>query len=213
MVEAEGPIAAWAGGDGPPSSGKKRASAGRAIACAESIARRYIDAGGGRMIGAQDILDIHMAAMSGIDDSAGQFRKSNEITILGSKHVPTASADMLWAVVDYSCLVAGNKVNAHPTYAAAHIAWSLAWVHPFEDGNGRVSRAAAHAILCCRLGEIPGGSVHWTERLMYTRIAYYRALEEGDRDHMMGGGALLRLRRMIEKRLREQVTCAEVNID
>lgn len=45
-----------------------------------------------------------------------------------------------------------NVANGHfragwVVEAAAYIGWGLTWLHPFNDGNGRASRAAAYAFL------------------------------------------------------------------
>jgi hypothetical protein len=41
-----------------------------------------------------------------------------------------------------------------PIAAAAYVAWRLPWIHPYRDGNGRTSRAAAYAILLAGLPEL-----------------------------------------------------------
>jgi hypothetical protein len=40
-------------------------------------------------------------------------------------------------------LSSGDYLNAHPVVQAAYLHYSLAAIHPFADGNGRVSRALA----------------------------------------------------------------------
>jgi Fic family protein len=82
-----------------------------------------------------------------------------------------------------------SKVRRIVSIAAAH--HRLLWIHPFYDGNGRVARLMAHAMLK-RLGV--GGSLWSVSRGLARNVARYKALlmaaDEPRRGDLDGRGAL-----------------------
>ena len=58
--------------------------------------------------------------------------------------------------------------------------WRLNWIHPFEDGNGRTSRAASYFVLCVGLGYLVPGPRSIPERIAVRKKPYYDALEAAD---------------------------------
>ncbi len=85
----------------------------------------------------KDVLEIHKLLMSGIIDSAGEFR-NHPVRILGS-YVPTAN--YLSIEKKLSDLI--TFINQPENDKIEHIAKSHAifeQIHPFSDGNGRVGR-------------------------------------------------------------------------
>lgn len=71
-----------------------------------------------------------------------------------------------------------SDVSAVIGIAAMH--HRLLWVHPFDDGNGRVARLISHAQLV-RAGLDAGGLWSLSRGLARNREAYRRALAEADR--------------------------------
>lgn len=88
-----------------------------------------------------------------------------------------AEVDRLWAFV-----ATAEFQEAHPAVQAAYLHFSLAAIHPFEDGNGRVARAVTSAWLQGAVG---------MPLLVYAdqRERYIRALEIADSGEY---GAILR---------------------
>jgi len=65
-------------------------------------------------------------------------------------------------------------------HAAAYALWRLNWIHPFEDGNGRTSRALSYVVFSWATAvELPG-RVTLPERIQRERNKYYRYLEAAD---------------------------------
>ena len=58
--------------------------------------------------------------------------------------------------------------------------WRLNWIHPFDDGNGRTSRAVSYLVMCLRLGYRPPGQPTIPEMIKRHQTPYYEALEKAD---------------------------------
>jgi len=58
--------------------------------------------------------------------------------------------------------------------------WRLNWIHPFEDGNGRTSRAISYLVLCIGMKLLLPGSPTIPQQIQEDRSAYFEALERAD---------------------------------
>ena len=58
--------------------------------------------------------------------------------------------------------------------------WRLNWIHPFEDGNGRTSRAISYIVLCLNLGQKLPGSKTIPEVISEKKQPYYDAIDKAD---------------------------------
>lgn len=65
----------------------------------------------------------------------------------------------------------------HPVLAAAAIAFGLVFVHPYEDGNGRIHRYLIHHVLIEK-GFTPEGVIFPVSYVMLERIKEYRSVLE-----------------------------------
>ncbi|MDF1523314.1 MAG: Fic family protein, partial [Trueperaceae bacterium] len=71
----------------------------------------------------------------------------------------------------------GRSRSLDPVIAAAVIAFGFVYVHPFEDGNGRIHRYLIHHVLA-RHGFTPPGIVFPVSAAILNRIDAYRAVLE-----------------------------------
>jgi len=87
-----------------------------------------------------DLLSAHALLMEGLLDQAGQYRQCS-VGVMGEKEVvhiaPPASrvADLmggLWQWLEHTDL--------HPLVASTIFHYEFEFIHPFEDGNGRMGR-------------------------------------------------------------------------
>ncbi|MBI2664579.1 Fic family protein [Candidatus Woesearchaeota archaeon] len=76
----------------------------------------------------------------------GRMRFFN-VQIQGSTHVPPQHAEVKKHVLNFFKWYSANKNKLHPFELAALIHAKLAWIHPFEDGNGRTARTTMNFIL------------------------------------------------------------------
>ncbi|MEO8656830.1 MAG: Fic family protein [Bryobacteraceae bacterium] len=84
-------------------------------------------------------------------------------------------------------LEANNRMRddgLDPVLQAAAIAFGFVYVHPFEDGNGRLQRFLIHHVLAERKFT-PTGMVFPVSSVMLDRIDEYRATLEGHSDPLM----------------------------
>ena len=73
--------------------------------------------------------------------------------------------------------------------AAAYVMWQINWIYPFDDGNGRVARVLAFAVLFSRVGRVPvsqPGQPGFLDRLSWRRLDYIDALEAADAAYKRG---------------------------
>jgi Fic family protein len=86
-------------------------------------------------------------------------------------------AELLEELCDY---VNDNWDRSTPIHLAAYILWRLNWIHPFDDGNGRTSRAVSYLVLCIRTGSRLPGENTIPEQIARNKKPYYEALEAAD---------------------------------
>ena len=86
------------------------------------------------------ILELHALIMENIPSiKAGVFR-SEDVNIKGSNHKPPNFIDIEEFINELFQWMNRNSHNYHPLVMCAILHHWLTWIHPFSDGNGRVSR-------------------------------------------------------------------------
>ncbi len=73
-----------------------------------------------------------------------------------------------------------NWEDGNALHLASYVMWRLNWIHPFEDGNGRTSRAISYLVLSVRTGYRLPGSVTIPDRISDNKFPYYDALDAAD---------------------------------
>lgn len=131
------------------------------------------------------ILDLHRCAMAGLSLYAGTWR-AGAVTIGKSQHQPP-DAFRVAELIEEMC----DWVNDHwgqisAVELCAYVMWRLNWIHPFDDGNGRTSRALAYLVLCARLGDRLPGRKTVPEQIAEHKSPYYDALESADQAYRCG---------------------------
>jgi Fic family protein len=125
------------------------------------------------------ILTLHRFALDGIGSFAGNFRPAG-VEIGGSKHEPVGAhlvAEHVEALCDY---VNDKWSEATALHLSAYVMWRLNWIHPFDDGNGRTSRAVSYLVLCMKLGYPLPGTNTIPDQIAGNKKPYYEALEAAD---------------------------------
>ena len=121
---------------------------------------------------------LNRFAVEGLTEIPGSFRPGR-IEIENSSHQPPLPQQVP-ELVEEMCDYLNDNWNKTAWHLAAYAMWRLNWIHPFQDGNGRTSRALSYSILCIRLREKIPGSKTIPEQIAGDKKPYYEALEAAD---------------------------------
>ncbi len=102
-------------------------------------------------------------------DIAGKLRQ-HQVAIAGSKFTPPFPAEVYPLLMDFFKWYNKNKDKKHAVELAAFVHLNLVTIHPFADGNGRISRLMMNFVLH-RHG-YPMLNIPYEKR-----AGYYRSLE------------------------------------
>lgn len=125
------------------------------------------------------LIELDRLAVSGLVSSPGALR-NDPIEIEHSVHTPPPHEDVPSYVDELCEYVTDQWGSSSAIHLAAYVLWRLNWIHPFEDGNGRTSRAASYLVLCVRLGYKLPGTRTIPEYIAADKKPYYLALESAD---------------------------------
>lgn len=153
------------------------------------------------------IQQLHRLAMDGLSSYAGNWRPG-KVQIVHSKHQPP-EAFLVAGLMEEMC----DWINEHwndktPLELSAYVMWRLNWIHPFDDGNGRTSRAVSYLVLCAKAGIRLPGSVTIPELIARNRQPYYDALEKIDKSLLTQRQDLSPMCDLLESCLAEQLNQA-----
>jgi Fic family protein len=125
------------------------------------------------------IQNLHREALNGLSQFAGNWRPAG-VEIGQSKHTPPGAHLVAELIEDMCDYVNANWAAKSPIHLASYIMWRLNWIHPFDDGNGRTSRAVSYLVLCIRSGMALPGRNTIPEQISTNKEPYYKALEIAD---------------------------------
>jgi Fic family protein len=77
---------------------------------------------------------------------AGKWRK-RPVFLSGSKYPLPQHKDIPYLIKDFCTWVSENRDKYHPVIFSAEVHRRFVFIHPFVDGNGRVSRLLMNLIL------------------------------------------------------------------
>lgn len=128
------------------------------------------------------IQQLQGIAVEGLVAHPGQWRAA-KVKISKSRHQPP-EPHLVPALVQEMCDYVNNNLHEQtPLHLAAFVMWRLNWIHPFEDGNGRTSRAISYLVLCVGLKLLLPGSPTIPQQIQEDRTAYFEALEAADKNY------------------------------
>jgi len=109
---------------------------------------------------------------------AGRIRE-HQVAISGSKFLPTIPAEIYLLLREFFKWYNKNKKKLHPVELAALVHLKFVTIHPFADGNGRISRLMMNFIL--HKHGYPLLNIPYEKR-----ASYYNALERAQIKKMDG---------------------------
>lgn len=92
-----------------------------------------------------------------------------------------------------------------PINLAAFTLWSLNFIHPFVDGNGRAARAACYFVLCLKAGRWLPGRAILPELIEQNRAEYVAAVRAADGAVLEGPLNLEPLQSLLRELMEEQL--------
>ncbi|HIH26274.1 Fic family protein [Candidatus Woesearchaeota archaeon] len=102
-------------------------------------------------------------------DIAGMLRK-HQVVISGSKFMPPSPVEVYLLITEFFKWYSNNKKKIHPVELASLVHLKFVTIHPFGDGNGRISRLMMNYVLNCN--KFPMLDIPYENR-----NSYYNALE------------------------------------
>lgn len=102
-------------------------------------------------------------------DIAGSIRK-HQVAILASRFEPPMAIDLEFLLEEFFKWYRGARKELDPVTLAALVHLKFVTIHPFSDGNGRISRLMMNFVL--NRNEFPMLDIEYTNR-----NSYYNALE------------------------------------
>lgn len=103
-------------------------------------------------------------------EEAGKIR-TYPIGIAGSTYTPPTPIDLDFVLTDFFDWYKKNRTKIHPVYLSALVHLNFVTIHPFGDGNGRISRLFMNYVL--NKNNYPMVVIDYSDR-----NSYYNALEQ-----------------------------------
>ncbi len=125
------------------------------------------------------IKDLHRVAMNQILPSAGEYRQ-NGVYIKNSKHKPPEWFEVRGHMANMCDYINGVWKDRDLIHLAAYAMWRINFIHPFGNGNGRVSRAVSYLVMCAKHGKQLPAENSVVKQIVDNRLPYYDALACAD---------------------------------
>ena len=150
---------------------------------------------------------LHALCMNILIPNAGDYRI---VPVRVRKHVTRdyypPEADQIPRFMKKFVEDLNKKWHSHDhIQIAAFALWRLNWIHPFENGNGRTSRAFSYFLMSMKEEDnLPVRDDHSIDNLLQNKFRreYEQALEEAD------NGNITPLEKLLEKLLIDQLSHA-----
>lgn len=128
------------------------------------------------------VLALHHSVSLFLDESPGQIR-TRDVHIQASDHVPPDHHEVTDYFYKYTGFIQKNIDTMPITELSAYALWRLAWIHPFNECNGRTARAVAYFIVCYRQRRWLSGGTTIHELIRMNETVYYEGLEAADKTY------------------------------
>ena len=130
------------------------------------------------------ISSLNRLAIQGLSELPGIYRPGGT-SITNSRHIPPNPEEVPRLMEDM-CDYVNDNWDRDAWHLASYVMWRLNWIHPFEDGNGRTSRAISYIVLCLKLRQRLPGSKTIPEVISEEKQPYYDAIDKADAAASLG---------------------------
>jgi Fic family protein len=93
------------------------------------------------------VLYFHKKIFEGTKPDIAGIIRSHQVAIAGSRFMPPFPAEIYPLLMEFFSWYDKNKNTIHPVQLAALVHLKLVTIHPFTDGNGRISRLMMNFVL------------------------------------------------------------------
>ena len=100
-----------------------------------------------RQITVADMLTMHQMFYKDIDATAAGKYRDRQVIITGSKYPVCKPSQIAGEIENLFAWVASDRNKFHPVEFAAQLHKRFVFIHPFIDGNGRLSRLLMNTVL------------------------------------------------------------------
>jgi hypothetical protein len=125
------------------------------------------------------LYSLNHFAVVNLTQRPGRLR-DDHVHIQNSPHEPPVEWQAREFFFTLLAEVSRDWRTADPIELAARVLWRLAWIHPFDEGNGRTARAACYYILCIKFGLVLPGRKTLLQLIREEKAPYYEALRHAD---------------------------------
>ncbi|HEU0098844.1 MAG TPA: Fic family protein [Allosphingosinicella sp.] len=150
---------------------------------------------------------LHSVAMHRLLKEPGEYRQG-PVHLTNSPHIPPPWFEVPAHMAGMCDYVNANWDTGDLVHLAAFVMWRLNWIHPFQNGNGRTSRAASYMILQVKYGQLLPSKNSIMQQVIADRTPYYQALRFAD-DHIKASSdiraALQPMEALTTAMLKEQI--------
>lgn len=166
----------------------------RSLANATEYLYRLID--GSEPLTVRTLLELHSLLMENIPNVEGGRYRTTDVEIKNSEHKPISFLDVELEVEEMFKWMNRNMHKYDPIVLCAILHHWLVWIHPFSDGNGRVTRLFTNFFL------LQKGYPEVVIKII-DRDKYYNALIDAD------NGDITNLVELFSDKLRQTVNVYE----
>lgn len=169
---------------------------------------RGVEGGSPFVFGEAELKGLHRQVADGQIDDNGNYRQGN-VKMQGATHVPPPAIEVGGHMASFFQYLRANWDRKDMVHLSAFVLWRLLWIHPFSDGNGRTSRAAAYLVLCLKNGRAIRGRNTVLTQMQNARQLYCEKLRECDELYAKSGDidtAIEPMARMISRMLITQLS-------
>ena len=150
---------------------------------------------------------LHSVAMHKLLDEPGHYRQG-PVRLTNSPHIPPPWVEVQGHMAGLCDYVNKAWPDADLIHLASYVMWRLNWIHPFKNGNGRTSRAAAYMVLQIKHGYLLPSKNSIISQIVADRSPYYAALRNADDVVKNTGdelGGLKPMEALMSQMLKEQI--------